>query len=224
MNILFPLLTFEEEEKNFMLEEPETYISYIEDSLTDFKYINFRTALCFLLKKILENYDNINIVLNYVIEMLMYIFDMESGNNNKSNINTNDYSIYLSDDNKFVINNFSDEIKIDFGFMIILLMKKKLEEYPYIFSKFKNFFVKHQEKIHILNSDIILIKVCEIYKQYSSLMFSSFYSYKEIEEKVINSKKIFIEKMINFLLNLVLDSNNEALVTQSSQTIIKYFW
>ena len=53
LNILFPLATFEESEKIFMEEDSETYNNYINDILYYFKFRNFRTCLCFLLKKIL---------------------------------------------------------------------------------------------------------------------------------------------------------------------------
>ena len=230
LNILFPFASAEEEEKNFMMEEPDTYISYLDDILNDFKFKNFRTSLLFLIKKILENYDEGNLILIYVIEMLTYIFDVENGNHMNSE---KDYTIYLNEENKSVINNFNNEIKIDFGFIIILLMKKKIQSSSYIFNKFINFFMKNQDKIHIINSDIILIKICEIYKQYVPYILNSFCPYKEIEEGK-NYKKVFIENMLNFLLNIIINSNNsvnnnknndinEALIAKSSEALLTIF-
>ena len=103
--------------------KPETYNNYINDILYDFKFRNFRTSLCFLIKKIFDNYDECNVVLNYIVEMLMYLFD-KSSNNINSDLST--YSNYLSEENKSVINNFNDEIKIDFCFLIILLLRINL--------------------------------------------------------------------------------------------------
>ena len=228
LNILFPLATFEESEKMFMEEDPETYNNYINDILYDFKFRNFRTSLCFLIKKIFDNYDECNVVLNYIVEMLMYLFD-KSSNNINSDLST--YSNYLSEENKSVINNFNDEIKIDFCFLIILLLRDKIEYSYNLLNKFISFFVLNQEKIHQINSKIILVKVCEIYKQYFEYFFKE---YKDDEiNLIINFKSSFIENALNFLLNIIinLSPNNQSknqnnqntpnsLVTKASDTLI----
>ena len=228
LNILFPLVTFEESEKIFMKEEPEIYNNYINDILYDFKFRNFRTSLCFLIKKIFESYEQCNVLLNYIVEMLMYLFD-KSSNNINSDLSM--YSVYLNEENKSLINNFNEEIKIDFCFLIILLLQSNYENSPNTLIKFISFFVCNQEKIHQINSSIILVKICEVYNQYFQYFFLQ-YKDDEINLK-INKRSTFNENMLNFLLNLLinLSKNNQninqdnqyapnVLVTKSSDTLI----
>ena len=227
LNILFPFVVFEESEKQFMEEEPDTYINYIQDILYDFKLRNFRTSLCFLIKKIFEYYDDCNLILNYVIEMLMFMFDGDNANNYLQQ-NPMKYSIYLNEDNKSVLNNFSDEIKIDFCFLIILLLKSNIVKIPNLLNKFILFFISNQEKLHQINSNIILIKICEIYKSYISDIFNTdkVTSTQEEEIKLRTNKYSFVENMINFLLNIIItspsqnkDNSKEALISAASDTI-----
>ena len=198
LNILFPLATFEESEKIFMGEDPEIYNDYINDLLYDFKFRNFRTSLCFIIKKIFENYDECNELLNYVVEMLMYLFDKSNNINN----NLEMYSVYLNEENKSLINKFNDEIKIDFCFLMILLLKSKFDHSSNILTKFISFFVSNQDKIHQINSSIILVKICEIYKQYFETILEQDYD-EELNLKIY-IKGTFVENTINFLLNLII--------------------
>ena len=238
LNILFPFATLEESEKQFIEENPDTYIKYIQDILYDFKFRNFRTSLCFLFKKIFENYDECSLILSYVVEMLIYIFNVNNGNNSDNNINEDDmmkYRVYLNEENKSLLNNFNDEIKIDFCLLIILLLKSKIVKLPHVYYKFMLFFLCNQEKIHQINSSIILIKICEIYKEYIPTLFNNNVnlSSKQEEEIKIKTNKSFMENMLNFLLNIILNStpekngNNEiskeALVTKASDTILNLF-
>ena len=202
LNILFPLVTFEESEKMFIEEDSDTYINYIQDILYDFKYKNFRTALCFLIKKLFENYYECNSLIDYVVQMFMYTFD--KSNNNINNDRTI-YNIYLSEENNILLNTFNDEIKIDFCFLFILLLKERIVQFP-----------------HVL-----------IYKQYYDYFFRSNKIEEQEEEEIklkIKIKKVFIENMINFLFNLLFNSsqrksqNDErsvnSLLTKASDTII----
>ena len=230
LNVLFPLATFEDSEKQFMSEEPDIYINYLDDILYSFKYSNFRTSLCFLIQKIFRYYDESNIIFYYIIEMIMYIFDMNNSNNNDKM----KYKIYLNDNYKSVINNFNDEIKIDFCFLIILLLKTQFISFPQILNKFKFFFISNQEKIHQINSSIILIKVCEIYKQYIDCFFNNDKIVSSQEEEIkLKINNTFIENMLNFLFNIILNStsiqkgnneiSSEALVTKASDTVVSIF-
>ena len=229
LNILFPLATLEETEKQFMEEEPDTYITYLEDILYNFKFRNFRTSLCFLFKKICEYYDDSDIILNYIIEMVTYTFDINNKNNN--NICEMNYNIYLNEENKSLLNNFNDEIKIDFCFFIILLLKSKITKQYHLLNKFMIFFISNQEKIHQINSELIIIKVCEIYKEYIPSFFNNDKVLSNQEEQIrlrINTN--FIESMINFLFNIILNSTpkkngtseiyKKALVTKASDAIL----
>lgn len=229
LNILFPLATFDESEKQFMLEDPDTYINYLDDILYDFKFKNFRTSLCFLLQKIFEYYDESKIILNYIVEMLIYIFDC-----NNTNFDNNDkmkYSVYLNEENKSIINNFNDETKIDFCFLLILLLKKQVVSLPIILNKFKLFFISNQEKIHNINSEIILIKICEIYKLYIIYFFNNSKAVSTLDEEIkLKMNNSFVENMLNFLFNIIMNSSvtkngnsensTEALVTKASDTVI----
>ena len=214
----------------FMEEDSDTYINYIQDILYDFKYKNFRTALCFLIKKLFENYYECNSLIDYVVQMLMYIFD--KSNNNINNDKTI-YNIYLSEENNILLNSFNDEIKIDFCFLFILLLKERIVQFPHVLNAFKLFFISNQEKIQQINSNIIIVKICEIYKQYYELFIRSNKIEEQEEEEMklkIKMKKVFIENMINFLLNLLINSSqrksqndeysSNVLLTKASDTII----
>ena len=228
LNILFPLATFEDSEKLFMIDDPNTYINYINDILYDFKHRNFRTSLCFLIKRLCDNYEDCNIILNYVIEMIEYILDSNNNNIKKDEMA---YSTYLKNENKSIINNFNDEIKIDFCFLMILLLKSNIIKHPSILNKFMLFFISNQDKIHQINSDVIKIKICEIYEKYISYFFNRTKPKSNEDEEVkLKIKNVFIENMVNFLFSLVINTNkqniqnsqgnNEALVTKASDVII----
>ena len=218
LNILFPLITATEKEKHFLENDYDTYHMYINDLINDFKFRNFRTALCYLVKKICEYYFDMNgFILSYIVEMINYIFNMS--NNNMDN-NYNSYNIYLNSENKSLINKFNDEIKIDFCFLMILLLKDNILKNNLIRNKFFFFIIKNQDKIQTINSDLILIKVCKIYNEYSSNIFSFLHV-----ENDISIKKNFVEKLINLLLSLIVPNKNpndikDALVSESSDTIM----
>ena len=222
LNILFPLMASTEEEKILLDQEPYMYSTYINDIIKDFISHNYRTAFCYLIKKICFIYmDMNNFILSYIIEMINYIFN--SGNNNYNLIgNYSIYNIYLDNENKSLINNFNDEIKIDFCFLVILLLKDNILKHNTLKNKFFSFFVKNQEKIHQINSTLILIKVCKIYNDYSF----EFFNYLQSENDT-QLKNEFIEKTINTLLNFIINNNSnkikDALVSEASDTIISLF-
>ena len=223
LNILFPLTVSTEEEKIFLEQEPDMYSIYLNDIINDFKSHNFRTAFCYLLKKICINYvDMNNFILSYIIEMINYIFHHENNKYNNVNDNYNIYNIYLDGENKSLINNFNDEIKIDFCFLVLLLLKDNFIKHNLLKNKFFSFFVQNQDKIHHINSTLILTKVCKIYNEYCSQLFK--YLQSETETQLKNS---FIEKTINILLDYIINNNpndiHEILISEASDTIISLF-
>ncbi len=82
--------------------------------------------------------------------MIMFIFDNDNSNNYTQN-NQMKYSVYLNGQNKSILNNFNDEIKIDLCFLIILLLQSKIAEFPNLLNKFILFFLSNQEKLHQIN-------------------------------------------------------------------------
>ena len=219
LNILFPLMTATKEEQIFLEEEPDEYQIYINDIIHDFKLRNSKTALCYLLKKICNSYlDMNNFILSYVIEMLCYIF--YSNNATTSFSNSNAYNIYLDSENKSLINSFNDEIKIDFCFLILLLLKDNVFSHNYLKNKFITFFVENQDKIHQINSFLILIKICKIYSEYSIHIIRHLQT-----GTIANIRKSFIEKMINMLFLCIINYKNgtyfnEILISEASNAIL----
>ena len=60
LNIFFPLIVSSEDEINFIENDPEGYHQYINDITFKFKNQNFRTSGCFLVKKICDEYEDID--------------------------------------------------------------------------------------------------------------------------------------------------------------------
>ena len=220
LNILFPLVASTEEEKVFLKQEPDSYQMYLDDIINDFSFRNYRTAICYLLRKICINYiDMNNFILSYTIEMLIYTFKKDG---NDYNNNCNIYNIYLDNENKSLINKFSDEIKIDFCFLILLLLKDNVIHHNLLKNKFISFFIENQDKIHLINSSLILIKICKIYNQYYIHIFK--YLQNEKDSLIKNS---FIIKMINILLNFIINYDGkdlqEIIISEASDAIISLF-
>ena len=220
LNILFPLVASTEEEKIFLKQEPDSYRMYLDDIINDFIFRNYRSAICFLLRKICINYaDMNNFILSYVIEMLIYTFKKDDNDYNNS---CNIYNIYLDNKNKSLINNFSDEIKIDFCFLILLLLKDNVIHHNLLKNKFISFFIENQDKIHQINSSLILNKICKIYNQYYTHIFK--YLQNEKDALIKNS---FIEKALNILLNFIANYDGEdiqqIIISEASDTLFSLF-
>ena len=220
LNILFPLVASTEEEKIFLKQEPDSYRMYLDDIINDFIFRNYRSAICFLLRKICINYvDMNNFILSYVIEMLIYTFKKDDNDYNNS---CNIYNIYLDNKNKSLINNFSDEIKIDFCFLILLLLKDNVIHHNLLKNKFISFFIENQDKIHQINSSLILIKICKIYNQYYTHIFK--YLQNEKDALIKNS---FIEKALNILLNFIAKYDGkdiqQIIISEASDTLLSLF-
>ena len=220
LNILFPLVASTEEEKIFLKQESDSYQMYLDDIINDFGFRNYRAAICFLLRKICINYvDMNNFILSYVIEMLIYTFKKDD---NDYNNNCNIYNIYLDSKNKSLINNFNDEIKIDFCFLILLLLKDNIIHHNLLKNKFISFLIENQDKIHQINSSLIQIKICKIYNQYYIHIFK--YLQNEIDALIKNS---FIEKAINILLNFIANYDGkdiqQIIISEASDTLSSLF-
>ena len=172
LNLIFPLVASPDEEKYFIENEPDTFQIYIDDIITNHKFHSFRTALCYLIQKICDDFNDINdFILSYVIEMLIYEFNNQ-GNIINNNINPfNCYNIYLDKQNVSLINEFDKEIKINFCFLLILLLKDNLIKKTSSKKRFLLFLIQNQDKMHQINSNLILIKICNIYKEYNSQIY-----------------------------------------------------
>ena len=223
LNIIFPLITSPESEKEFLENDSESYHIYINDLLYDYKFRCFRTALCYFIKKIYDNYPQMkSFITTYVMNMLNYIFNAQSGVQENEEY-SNNLITYFNDENKSLINGFDDEIKIDFCFLILLILKDSILQVNSIKINIFSFLIENEDKIHQINSPLILYKICIFYKEYSSHFFQFLQN-----EKEISFKKQIIEKMINFLLGLILSNQKEydrkeSLISEASDTIINIF-
>ena len=199
LNILFPMnVTILEDEKDFLDMEPEEYHSYINDITSDFKNKNFRTSGSFLIYKICEKYEDItNFVLSFNIEMIKYII-----NEGKIKSQVSEYNIYLKYLKDALINQFNDETKLDFAFLIILIFQSKIKSIDYFNTSLRNILINNQDKIHLIKNPIIRIKLCKLYTYFLPNLFENS---NDIQDE--NIKKKFIENTINFLLNNIIQNN-----------------
>ena len=219
LNILFPMIvTIIEDEENFMDVEPDLYHQYMVDISSEFKIKNFRTSGCFLVNKICEKYNDMNnFVLSFCIEMFNYIISEGKIQNEFV-----EYNVYLKNIKDALINQFDDKVKIDFALLIILILKEKLKEINNLKIRFRDILIKNQDKIHLISTPIIKIKLCKIYLYFLPKFFKK---PNEITDKDV--KKKFIENAINFLLNNIIQKNLlngnseyiQALSYEASETI-----
>ena len=215
LNILFPMIvSLLEDEKDFLEMDPEEYHRFINDITSEYKNKNFRTSGCFLISKICERYEDMtNFVLSFNIEMIKCII-----NGGKIQSEVSDYNVYLKYLKEALINQFNDETKLDFAFLIILILQKKLKSIEFFNVSLRNILISHQEKIHSIQNPIIRIKLCKIYNYFLPNFFNN-----STDNKDENIKKIFIENSINFLLNNIIQTNTkeycQSLSNEASETI-----
>ena len=214
LNILFPLMITIEDEKTFLEKNPEEYHNYINEITNEFKRKYFRTSGCFLINKICEKYDGMsNFILSFCLEMFNYII-------NDGNITNKvvEYNVYLQYNKEALINQFDDKIKIDFALLIIILLKNKVQKIHYIQNRLREIIINNQDKIHLISSPIIKIKICKIYNYFLPKFV------KNSNEFDYNSNDID-ENAINFLLNNIIQKDNngyiQALSYEASDTIIE---
>ena len=209
LNILFPMMVTTEEEKLFLEADPEEYHSYINDITNEFKVKSFRTSGCFLINKICERYEDMsNFVLSFCLEMFNYII-------NEGNIKSEviEYNVYLKYIKEALINQFNDKIKLDFALLIILILKNKLKKIHYIKYRLREIFISNQDKIHLITSPVIKVKLCKIYSFFLPRLFKNSNDVNE------NVKKQFIENAINFLLNNIIQQNQSGNNTDYLQSL-----
>jgi hypothetical protein len=197
LNILFPMITTVEDEKDFLDLEPDGYHIYINDILSEFKIKNFRTAGCFLINKICERFDDMfHFVSSFSIEMFNYII-----NQGKIKTELGEYNVYLKNTKDALINQFNDKIKLDFSLLIILILKEKIKKNQIFKNRLREIMIENQDKIHSISSPIIKIKLCKIYNYFLPKFFKKS---NDVDE---NIKKNFIQKAIDFLLNNIIQNN-----------------
>ena len=218
LNILFPMIVTLEDEINFLEIDPEGYHGYINDLTEEYKIKNYRTAGCFLVHKICEKYEDMyQFISSFCIEMFNFIL-----NGGKINSEFMEYNVYLKNIKDTLINKFNDKIKIDFALLIILILKYNLKN-TYQKKSLIQILINNQDKINLITSPIIKIKLCKLYNYILTKLFGNFNDINEL------NKKKFIENTINYLLNNIMqsklsgesikDNYLQALSSEASDTI-----
>ena len=217
LDVLFPLIVTTDCEKDFAETDPEEYHQYINDIIIDFKIKNFRTSACYLVKKICDKYDDMsNFMLSYCLEMINCLINEKQISEELKEIN-----IYLKNKDA-LINKFNDIKKLDFALLIILILKDKFRNSPYLKNKLIDILVNNTGKIHSIPFPIIKMKLCKLYHYFIPRFFDNTDKYQE------NTQKIFIENIVNYLLNNIIQKNlqtgeeySQALSFEASDTIIE---
>ena len=219
LNVFLPLIVSSEDEKNFIETDPEGYHQYINDITFKFKNQSFRTSGCFLVKKICEEYEDIdNFVISFFLEMLNYII-----NEGQIKSEMSGYNMYIKYKTSALIDQFNDKIKLDFSLLIILILKDKLLQKQYLKNRLFDILIENYEKLHSIQYQIIQIKLCKIYYNYIPMLFN-----EELGIALKEKEKVFIENVINYLLNCIVQKNlqkdyeySQALSYDASLTIIE---
>ena len=193
LNIVFPLITSNKYDKENMKIEGENYYNNVNDMFSDFQRKSYRTAACFLIKKLYEKIVDIrNFILSYVLQMLQFI--LSEG----QNLNEIQIKIYLEYKNNALIDKIDNELKLDFCFLILLIFKDNLSQLNE--KIFKKFLIQNQIKLNNIESGLIRCKLCNIYQYY----------YEEFTKE--NNSYEFTQHTFNFLMNCLLNSKeNEGL-------------
>jgi len=169
LNILIPLFSTIETEKNYIEKDFYMYQIYINDITEEFKIKNFRTSGMFLIKKICEHFaDESNFILSFILEMFNYTIN--SGNIQNSELN---YNIYLENKDKFMVDKLSEEAKIDFFLLLILLLVEQIDKNTLIKAHLKKLLIENQEKMNKIQSLSIKIKICKMYSVFIPILFKS---------------------------------------------------
>ena len=217
LDVLFPMIVTTDCESDYAETEPEDYHQYISDIISDFKIKNFRTSGCYLIKKICERYDDMsNFMLSYCLEMMNFLL-----NNGQINEQFKDINIYLKNKDA-LINRFNDRKKLDFALLILLILRDRFRNSFYLKNKLIEILVNNTDKIHSIPFPIIKIKLCKLYYYFIPRFFDNSEKYKE------ETKKNFIENIVNYLLNNIIQKNlqtgeeySQALSFGASDTIIE---
>jgi len=218
LNMLFPMIVTIDDEQNFAETDPEGYHQYINDITSMFKIKNFRTSGCFLIKKICEKFEDMsNFVLSFCIEMMNYIIT-----GGQINTQVSDYNIYLKNKKDALIDQFNDKKKLDFALLIILILRDKIRNEKFFKSRLVEIIINNYENIHRITFSLIKIKLCKVYYYF----IPGFFEGNETIQK--ENKKNFIENVVNFLLNNIIQKNlqtgeeySQALSFGASEAIIE---
>ena len=199
LNILIPLFSTNETEKNCIEKDSYMYQIYINDITEEFKIKNFRTSGIYLIKKICEHFgDESNFVLSFLLEMFNYTIN--NGNIQNSELN---YNIYLENKGKFMTDKLSDEEKIDIFLLLILLLVDQINKNTLIKVHLKKLLIENQEKINKIQSPIIKIKICKMYSVFIPILFKS-------QKEINTSMKNIIKKKEENEIKNNSNKNNES--------------
>ena len=257
LNVLFPLLITIDNEQIYTEREPEEYCAYFNDLVYNFKLNNFRIAGFLLIKKLSEEYIDIpNFLFSYFIGMLNDIMNKEDYNqigiDNTNNINeqiSNQYnSYYFYKSQNVLLDKCSDEIKLDFCLLILLIIEKQLLNYDLLKNKLKDVLIKSIDKFDQIENPLINIKLCHFLKFIIPNLFEEEIEQDENKENIINNNdnvnKIiedesnikynsFIQKALYILFNNLIqpkiekdlrdDLYNHSLANEASECIISLF-
>ena len=200
------------EDKLFFTENNyEKYITYFNDknNIVD-KYLTCSTRF---IRKIIIDPSCSDIFKNFLIfniEMIDYAL------NEKKTLNLNKYT-YLKDINNLKIVKFDDETKLNISLLFYIIYGKVSNGIFLNFDKnlFMNTLNEHFEKINLLTSPIIKIKLCLLFRYINCNWSNS------------NSANI-IANIFNFLLNNIKENSlqekailSKLIVKESSKTLMK---
>ena len=226
LNVLFPFLITSEKEKNYMKSEPEEYCAFFNDLVYDFTLPNFRIQGFSLIKKLSENYVDIpNFILSYFIGLFNDIMNKDNCQFEKFSINNqfNAYIFYKSQNVLF--DKLSEETKLDFCLLILILFQKELLKYDILKNKLREALIISKDKLEQLRAPLIKIKLCHLLKFVIPNLFNENSSQEkenveniqqndnnmnEIIEDDTNIKYgVFIEKGLFFLFNCLTQTKTE---------------
>ena len=166
LNILLPLLSTNDTERNSIENDYDTYYDYFNDIIEEFKLKNFRASGMFLINKICYFFgDENNFILSYFLEMFNYTINYGKIDN-KAN-----YNIYLENKDKFTIDKLDNKTKIDLFFLIILLLRERISANILIKNHLRDLLLQSQSKLHQINYLEIKIKICKMYSVFIPILF-----------------------------------------------------
>ena len=166
LNILLPLFSTNDTERNSIENDFDTYHDYFNDIIEEFKLKNIRASGMFLINKICYFFgDENNFILSYILELFNYTIN-DGKIDNKAN-----YNIYLENKGKFMIDKLDNKTKIDLFFLVILLLRDRISENILIKNHLRDLLLKNQEILHQINSLEIKIKICKMYSVFIPILF-----------------------------------------------------
>ena len=234
LNVIFPLLISVESEFKYMRSIPEEYCAYFNDLIYNFTLPNFRISGFFLIKNICEYYEDIpNFIFSYIIEMFDEIINKDQIHINNNNI----YSIYHYYKSQNVLfDKLSENIKLDFCILILIILQEKLLSYSILKNKLKEVLIKAQDKFDKIRDPLIKIKLCHLFRFAIPNLFTEKINQKEnenyIDDDNNNGDIINIDTdmelneinstFVNKALNYLFDNLTQSKSKDSSNQYIYY--